>query len=39
MALGLANRGYLLETGKMVLQGPASELMNNQHVKKAYLGK
>ncbi len=39
MALGLASRGYVLETGKMVLQGPAAELMNNQHVKKAYLGK
>jgi branched-chain amino acid transport system ATP-binding protein len=39
IALGIANRGYVLETGRIVVQGEASELMNNEHVKKAYLGK
>jgi len=38
-ALGIADRGYVLETGTIVLQGPASELMENQEVKRAYLGK
>jgi branched-chain amino acid transport system ATP-binding protein len=38
MALRLANRGYVLETGKITLQGPAQELLRNDHVKKAYLG-
>jgi branched-chain amino acid transport system ATP-binding protein len=39
IALGIANRGYVLETGRVVVQGEALELMNNEHVKKAYLGK
>jgi branched-chain amino acid transport system ATP-binding protein len=39
IALGIANRGYVLETGRIVVQGEALELMNNEHVKKAYLGK
>jgi ABC-type branched-subunit amino acid transport system ATPase component len=39
MALGLAHKGYVLETGKIVLQGQAAELIDNEHVKKAYLGK
>lgn len=38
MALGIANRAYVLETGNIVLKGPASELANNEDVKKAYLG-
>jgi branched-chain amino acid transport system ATP-binding protein len=38
LALGLANRGYVLETGSIVLQSEASELMHNDHVRKAYLG-
>ncbi len=37
-ALSIANRAYVLETGKIVLSGNASELMNNEQVKKAYLG-
>ncbi len=37
-ALSIANRGYVLETGKIVLEGEAKELMNNDEVKKAYLG-
>ena len=37
-ALSIANRAYVLETGKIVLEGDAKELMNNDSVKKAYLG-
>ncbi len=36
-ALSIANRAYVLETGKIVLRGDAHELMNNDQVKKAYL--
>jgi len=38
-ALKLADRGYVLETGKVVLQGEASLLLENTEVKRAYLGK
>ncbi|MGN0609031.1 MAG: ABC transporter ATP-binding protein [Oscillospiraceae bacterium] len=37
-ALSIANRAYVLETGKIVLSGDAHELMNDDSVKKAYLG-
>ena len=37
-ALEIADRAYVLETGKIVLSGDAKELMNNDSVKKAYLG-
>jgi len=37
-ALSIADRAYVLETGKIVLEGPASELLNHDSVKKAYLG-
>ncbi len=37
-ALSIANRAYVLETGKIVLSGDAKELMDNEQVKKAYLG-
>lgn len=37
-ALSIANRAYVLEIGKIVLSGDAHELMNNDSVKKAYLG-
>jgi branched-chain amino acid transport system ATP-binding protein len=37
-ALSVANRAYVLETGKIVLSGDAHELMNDDSVKKAYLG-
>ena len=37
-ALEIADRAYVLETGKIVLSGDAHELMNNDSVKKAYLG-
>ena len=38
LALKLADYGYVLETGKISLEGPASLLSDNEHVKKAYLG-
>jgi len=38
MALTIANRAYVLETGRISLKGTASELMNSEEVKKAYLG-
>jgi branched-chain amino acid transport system ATP-binding protein len=37
-ALSIADRGYVLETGNIVLSGPASDLLNNDDIKKAYLG-
>lgn len=37
-ALSIANRAYVLETGKISLTGDAKELMNDESVKKAYLG-
>ena len=37
-ALSIADRAYVLETGNIVLSGDAKELMNNESVKKAYLG-
>jgi branched-chain amino acid transport system ATP-binding protein len=38
MALRLAHTGYVLETGSIAVQGKASELIDNEHVRKAYLG-
>ncbi|MGI6286504.1 ABC transporter ATP-binding protein [Neomoorella humiferrea] len=38
MALSIAHRGYVLETGRITLQGGAGELANSEAVKKAYLG-
>jgi branched-chain amino acid transport system ATP-binding protein len=38
IALQIAHRGYVIETGKMVLEGVASELLQNDYIKKAYLG-
>jgi len=38
MALSVADRGYVLETGRIVASATASELLNNDAVKKAYLG-
>ena len=37
-ALSIANRAYVLETGKIVKEGNASELLNDESIKKAYLG-
>ena len=39
VALKYADRGYVLEHGKIVLQGKASELINDNEIKRAYLGK
>ena len=38
MALHVADRAYVMETGKITLQGPAEELLHNEAVQKAYLG-
>ena len=38
LALGIAQRGYVLEVGTISLQGNAHELLQNEHVKRAYLG-
>lgn len=38
MALRLAHRAYVLETGRIILQGPAPELLGNPRVQQAYLG-
>lgn len=38
MALSIADRAYVLETGKIVLEGDAKELLNHDDVRKAYLG-
>lgn len=38
MALSVSNRAYVLETGSVVLEGLASDLLDNEQVKKAYLG-
>lgn len=38
LALELANYAYVLESGNMALEGPASELHDNEHVRAAYLG-
>ncbi len=37
-ALGLSKRGYVLENGFITMDGPSTELLNNPHIKKAYLG-
>lgn len=37
-ALSISDRGYVLETGKIVLEGKSEELLNNDSIKKAYLG-
>jgi branched-chain amino acid transport system ATP-binding protein len=38
MALDVAHRGYVLETGRIALAGPAKELRENEQVRKTYLG-
>jgi branched-chain amino acid transport system ATP-binding protein len=39
MALSIADRGYVLSTGEIVLSGPASELLQSDDLKRAYLGR
>ncbi len=38
LALSVANYGYVLETGEIILEGKADELAKNEEVRKAYLG-
>jgi branched-chain amino acid transport system ATP-binding protein len=38
-ALSVADRGYVMETGRLVLEGTASDLLDNRDVQRAYLGK
>ncbi|MBI4830029.1 MAG: ABC transporter ATP-binding protein [Candidatus Lindowbacteria bacterium] len=39
MALEVAGRGYVIETGQVVVQGPSADLLRNRDVERAYLGK
>ena len=39
MALSIADRGYVLSTGEIVLDGPAAELLRDEELKRAYLGR
>ena len=39
MALSIADRGYVLSTGRLVLEGPATELLEHEDLRKAYLGR
>jgi branched-chain amino acid transport system ATP-binding protein len=39
MALSVADRGYVLSTGEIVLEGPAAELLRSEDLKRAYLGR
>jgi branched-chain amino acid transport system ATP-binding protein len=38
MALAIADRGYVLETGRISIEGNSKELLNNEKIKTAYLG-
>jgi branched-chain amino acid transport system ATP-binding protein len=38
LALQFAQRGYVLENGRLVLEGPSGDLLEDPEVKKAYLG-
>jgi branched-chain amino acid transport system ATP-binding protein len=38
MALSVADRGYVLETGRLIVEGKPDELLNNEEVRAAYLG-
>jgi branched-chain amino acid transport system ATP-binding protein len=38
MALRLARQAYVLETGRIVLEGPAADMLHDEHVRRAYLG-
>ncbi|MEM2029654.1 MAG: ABC transporter ATP-binding protein [Thermoproteota archaeon] len=38
LALNICERGYVIETGRVVLEGSSAELMNNKYVKEAFLG-
>jgi len=38
LALRMADRAYVMETGRIVLEGPARDLLDDDHVRRAYLG-
>jgi branched-chain amino acid transport system ATP-binding protein len=38
LALGIANRGYVLESGEIIIQGDAASLIDDDAIRKAYLG-
>ena len=38
MALNITERGYVLESGRLVISGKSNELINNEKVKKVFLG-
>jgi branched-chain amino acid transport system ATP-binding protein len=38
VALGIADYGYIMENGKIVMDGPADKLKNNEDVKEFYMG-
>ena len=38
LALSIADRGYVMETGRIVLSGPAKKLIDDPEVQRAYLG-
>jgi branched-chain amino acid transport system ATP-binding protein len=38
-ALGIADRGYVLETGRIIMEGSAEDLLSNREVQRAYLGR
>jgi branched-chain amino acid transport system ATP-binding protein len=39
VSLSIADRGYVLSTGRVVLEGSAQELLNHEELRKAYLGR
>jgi len=39
VSLGIADRGYVLQTGRVVLSGKASDLLQHEDLRKAYLGR
>ena len=38
-ALNISDRAYIMETGRIIMQGPSEELLNHNQIKRAYLGK
>lgn len=38
LALDISDKGYVLETGRVALEGDSQRLLQDEHVKKAYLG-
>lgn len=38
-ALHISDRAYVMETGKIIMEGPSEELLNHNQIKRAYLGK